>query len=71
VFAQGGRAWPRAEAFEGAVNIKGYSVEGIDGKATEMPLSVLFQHLPATVLKATVQGALKPARKRSRSTNLA
>jgi (1->4)-alpha-D-glucan 1-alpha-D-glucosylmutase len=66
-FAQGGRAWPRAETFEGAVNIKGYSVEGIDGKATEVPLSVLFQHLPATVLKAKVQGALKSTRRRGRS----
>jgi (1->4)-alpha-D-glucan 1-alpha-D-glucosylmutase len=67
-FSQGGRAWPRAEAFEGAVNLKGYSVEGI-GKAgaTELPLSALFQHLPATVLKAKFQGALKPVRKRSKS----
>jgi (1->4)-alpha-D-glucan 1-alpha-D-glucosylmutase len=66
-FSQGGRAWPRAEAFEGAVNIKGYSVEGIDGKAGELPLSVLFQQLPATVLKAKFQGALKHARKRSQA----
>ena len=68
-FSQGGRAWPRAEAFDGAVNIKGYSVEGIGGKAgaTELPLSVLFQHLPTTVLKAKFQGALKPVRKRSRA----
>jgi hypothetical protein len=42
-------------------------VEGIDGKATEVPLSVLFQHLPATVLKARVQDAPKSARKRGRS----
>jgi (1->4)-alpha-D-glucan 1-alpha-D-glucosylmutase len=68
-FSQGGRAWPRADAFDGAVNIKGYSVEGIGGKAgaTALPLSGLFQHLPTTVLKAKFQGALKPVRKRSRA----
>jgi (1->4)-alpha-D-glucan 1-alpha-D-glucosylmutase len=68
-FSQGGRAWPRADAFDGAVNIKGYSVEGIGGRAgaTELPLSVLFQHLPTTALKAKFQGALKPVRKRSRA----
>ena len=68
-FSQGGRAWPRAEAFEGAVNLGGYSVEGIGGKAgaTEVALSLLFQHLPATVLKARFRGALKPVRKRSRT----
>ncbi len=68
-FSQGGRAWPRAESFEGAVNIKGYSVEGIGDEAgdNEIPLSLLFQHLPATVLKAKFEDASKPARKRSRS----
>jgi (1->4)-alpha-D-glucan 1-alpha-D-glucosylmutase len=68
-FSQGGRAWPRAESFEGAVNLKGYSAEGIGGKtgASELPLSLLFQHLPATVLKAMLQGALNPVRKRSRA----
>jgi len=68
-FSQGGRAWPRAESFEGAVNITGYSVEGIGSKtgATELPLSLLFEHLPATVLKAKFEDASKPARKRSRS----
>jgi (1->4)-alpha-D-glucan 1-alpha-D-glucosylmutase len=67
-FSQSGRAWPRAESFEGAVNIKGYSVQGI-GKAgaTEIPLNLLFQHLPATVLKAKFQRALKPVRTRSKS----
>jgi (1->4)-alpha-D-glucan 1-alpha-D-glucosylmutase len=68
-FSQGGRAWPRAEAFDGAVDLKGYSVEGISGKpgATEVPLPVLFQQLPAAVLKAKFHGTLKPVRKRSRT----
>jgi (1->4)-alpha-D-glucan 1-alpha-D-glucosylmutase len=64
--SQGGRAWPGAAAFDGALQIKGYKVEGIHGAggATEAPLSVLFQRLPVTVLKARFEGALKPVRKR-------
>jgi (1->4)-alpha-D-glucan 1-alpha-D-glucosylmutase len=68
-FSQGGRVWPRAEAFDGALGLNGYSVEGIGGKANaaEVRLSALFQHLPAAVLKARFEGVLKPARKRSRT----
>jgi (1->4)-alpha-D-glucan 1-alpha-D-glucosylmutase len=64
-FSQGGRVWPRAEAFDGALNLKGYSVEsmGHEAGATEVRLSALFLHLPAVVLKARFEGALKPARK--------
>jgi len=67
--SQGGRVWPRAEAFDGALSLRGYSVEGIsdDADASEVSLSALFQHLPAAVLKAGFEGALKPARKRSRA----
>jgi (1->4)-alpha-D-glucan 1-alpha-D-glucosylmutase len=66
-FSQGGRAWPRAEAFDGTVNIEGYAVQGIGGAAaaSKLPLSLLFQDLPATVLKASFRGVLKPARTRS------
>jgi (1->4)-alpha-D-glucan 1-alpha-D-glucosylmutase len=56
-FSQGGRAWPRAEAYDGALNLSGYSVQGLGGKATEMRLSALFQHLPVAVLKARVKRA--------------
>jgi (1->4)-alpha-D-glucan 1-alpha-D-glucosylmutase len=69
-FSQGGRAWPRAEAFDGSLNVSGYFVEGIEGgkaDASEVRLSNLFRQLPAAVLKARFEGALKPARKRSRS----
>src|SRR6202163_1107662 len=66
-FSQGGRVWPRAEAFDGALGLNGYAVEGIGGKAAEVRLSALFQHLPAAVLKARFEGVLKPARKRSRT----
>jgi (1->4)-alpha-D-glucan 1-alpha-D-glucosylmutase len=63
--SQGGRAWPRAEAFDGSLNLDGYSVEGISDK--QIRLSVLFRDLPAAVLKATCKSALKPARRRVRA----
>jgi (1->4)-alpha-D-glucan 1-alpha-D-glucosylmutase len=47
--SQGGRAWPRAEDFDGAVDLGGYSVEGFGGRAS---LSQLFRQLPVTMLKA-------------------
>jgi (1->4)-alpha-D-glucan 1-alpha-D-glucosylmutase len=64
--SQGGRVWPGAAAFDGALQIKGYKVEGIqsEGGATETPLSALFRRLPVAVLKAKFQGAMKPIRKR-------
>jgi (1->4)-alpha-D-glucan 1-alpha-D-glucosylmutase len=66
--SQGGRVWPRADAFDGALNLKGYSVEGFvsEAGATEVRLSALFRDLPVAVLKARFEGALKPARKRNR-----
>jgi (1->4)-alpha-D-glucan 1-alpha-D-glucosylmutase len=69
-FSQGGRVWPRAEAFDGALGLSGYAVEGLGGgkaDAAEVRLSALFGHLPAAVLKARFEGALKPARKRGRA----
>jgi len=61
---QGGRVWPRAEAFDGSLSLAGYSLEGLAG--TELPLAALFRHLPAAVLKARFEGVVKPARKRAR-----
>jgi (1->4)-alpha-D-glucan 1-alpha-D-glucosylmutase len=61
-FAQGGRVWPDAEAFDGALNLDGYSVEGIE--STEPRLSSLFRNLPVAAFRARFEGALKPARKR-------
>ncbi|MDO9058970.1 MAG: hypothetical protein Q7U92_08130, partial [Bradyrhizobium sp.] len=66
-FSQGGRSWPRAEAFEGALGWNGYSVEGMDKGARELRLSGLFRHLPVAVLKARLEGPLKPSRKRLRA----
>jgi (1->4)-alpha-D-glucan 1-alpha-D-glucosylmutase len=67
--SQGGRVWPRADAYQGALRVKNYSVEGFgsETRATELPLAALFEHLPVAVLKAKFEGALKPSRKRNRS----
>jgi (1->4)-alpha-D-glucan 1-alpha-D-glucosylmutase len=56
-FSQGGRTWPRAEAYDGALRIDGYSVEGFKAGAPELRLAALFQHLPVAVLKARVKRA--------------
>jgi (1->4)-alpha-D-glucan 1-alpha-D-glucosylmutase len=67
-FSQGGRVWPPAEAFDAALDVSGYSVEGFaEADATELRLSGLFRHFPAAVLKARFVGAVKPARKRVRA----
>jgi (1->4)-alpha-D-glucan 1-alpha-D-glucosylmutase len=55
---EGGRAWPIANAYDGAIRVSGYSIEGHDGEARdELPLAGIFKHLPAAVLKATVETA--------------
>jgi (1->4)-alpha-D-glucan 1-alpha-D-glucosylmutase len=63
--SQGGRVWPNADGFEGSLNLRGYSVEGVDGgvNAAEVPLSELLRHLPVAVLKAKVTA--KPKRRRA------
>jgi (1->4)-alpha-D-glucan 1-alpha-D-glucosylmutase len=65
--SQGGRAWPRAEAFDATLNLNGYSIKGIGSKAGAVPLSALFRDLPVTVLKARYAGASKPVHKRTRA----
>jgi (1->4)-alpha-D-glucan 1-alpha-D-glucosylmutase len=51
---QGGRVWPDAEAYDGAIVTRGYSLEGIGGN--ELPLAHAFEYLPAAMLKAKVAG---------------
>jgi len=65
-FSQAGRVWPRAEAFDATLNLNGYAVHGFPREAGTVPLSALFRHLPAAVLKARVAGISKPGRKRLR-----
>jgi len=61
-FSQGGRAWPRAEGYDGSLDVGGYAVEGF-ADASKLRLSDLFQHLPAAALKARIVTA--PARTRA------
>jgi (1->4)-alpha-D-glucan 1-alpha-D-glucosylmutase len=65
--SQGGRSWPRAETFEGAVSLGDYSVEDADGTklTTQAPLALLLRHLPVTVLKARIETSAKPKRRRT------
>jgi (1->4)-alpha-D-glucan 1-alpha-D-glucosylmutase len=62
--SQAGRTWPRADAFDATLNLSGYTVKGLRSEAGAVPLSVLFRHLPAAVLKARYVGASKPAHQR-------
>jgi (1->4)-alpha-D-glucan 1-alpha-D-glucosylmutase len=62
--SQGGRVWPRAEDFQGTLNLAGYSVEG---RAAGVPLSLLFRHLPVAVMKARVKRAAGSKRKQIRA----
>jgi len=65
---QGGRVWPRADAFDGALDLKGTSLQSCcEGGAAEVRLSTLFRHLPAAVVKARFTGAIRPSRKRARA----
>jgi (1->4)-alpha-D-glucan 1-alpha-D-glucosylmutase len=66
-FSDGGRAWPRPQSYQAALNVNGYAVEGFaDGDASQLRLSDLLAHLPVAVVKARYHGAAKPARKRRR-----
>ena len=70
-FTDSGRTWPRAEAFDAALDATGYSVEGFaEADATQLRLSDLFRHLPAAVLKARLVSTTKPARKPARVPSL-
>ncbi|MFB9266393.1 malto-oligosyltrehalose synthase [Bradyrhizobium erythrophlei] len=62
-FTQGGRAWPRPEAFEGAIDVAGYALPGGE---TKIQLSTLFANLPVVVLKARVTSAARRNHKRAR-----
>jgi (1->4)-alpha-D-glucan 1-alpha-D-glucosylmutase len=67
-FSDGGRAWPRPESYDAALDVSGYSVQGFaDADASKLRLSDVLGHLPVTVLKARYHGATKPARKRNRA----
>ena len=66
--SQGGRTWPDAAAYDGALRVNGYSVQGAKGKVTtdELRLSDIFRHLPVAVLKARIKRAMSVSRAWSR-----
>jgi (1->4)-alpha-D-glucan 1-alpha-D-glucosylmutase len=66
-FTDGGRHWPRPEAYDAALDVGGYAVEGFaDADATELRLSDLLARLPVAVLRARFNGAARPVRRRER-----
>ncbi|WP_022723788.1 malto-oligosyltrehalose synthase, partial [Rhodopseudomonas sp. B29] len=52
--SDGGRHWPRGDAFEGEVKLDGLSVEGAE--AGVLRLSDIFRTIPAAVRRAEVSG---------------
>jgi (1->4)-alpha-D-glucan 1-alpha-D-glucosylmutase len=62
-FSDHGRAWPRADAFDAAVQLGGYAAEGFAG-ARELAVSSLFVHLPAAIVKARAEAAASQLRSR-------
>jgi (1->4)-alpha-D-glucan 1-alpha-D-glucosylmutase len=65
-FSQGGRIWPRREAFDAALDLDGYSVESshLKARTSKVDIAALFQHVPAVVMKARFKGASKAAQAR-------
>ncbi|WP_024506422.1 malto-oligosyltrehalose synthase [Bradyrhizobium sp. ARR65] len=64
-FTQDGRTWPRAEQFEGSIDLRGLRLEGAQARSGEISLSSLFVHFPAAVLKARSEAPTKRIRQRA------
>jgi (1->4)-alpha-D-glucan 1-alpha-D-glucosylmutase len=64
-FTQGGRNWPKADAFDASINVQGFAIEGAADAGAEIRVASLFQQLPAAVLKASVVSAARPARRKA------
>jgi (1->4)-alpha-D-glucan 1-alpha-D-glucosylmutase len=62
-FSQAGRAWPTAAQLDATITMDGLSVEGVADTGHVLPLSTLFQQMPAAVLKAR-STATSPTRRR-------
>lgn len=58
----GGRNWPQAEAWEGAIVVPGYSFDGVKGTTLEWPLSQAFEQMPVAVRTASYHGSQKRSR---------
>jgi (1->4)-alpha-D-glucan 1-alpha-D-glucosylmutase len=64
-FTQGGRSWPKADAFDASINVQGFAIEGDADAGTALRASSLFQPLPVAVLRGNVVSAARPARKKA------
>jgi (1->4)-alpha-D-glucan 1-alpha-D-glucosylmutase len=62
---QGGRNWPKADAFDASINVQGFAVENDADSGAALRASSLFQPLPVAVLRASVVSAARPARKKA------
>jgi (1->4)-alpha-D-glucan 1-alpha-D-glucosylmutase len=62
---QGGRNWPKADAFDASIHVRGFAIDGDPDAGTEIRVASLFRPLPAVVLKASVVGATRPARRKA------
>ena len=60
-FTQGGRVWPKAETFEGAIDLTDSGIE----TTAELALPALFAHMPVAVVRATSAAPAKSAGKRA------
>ncbi len=58
-FTDGGRVWPRADAFDAAVHVPGFSAPAIQQDV--LAVSSLFTHLPAAVIPARSEAPANPA----------
>ncbi|HEX5233242.1 MAG TPA: malto-oligosyltrehalose synthase [Bradyrhizobium sp.] len=69
--SEGGRVWPRADAFDASLDLRGFKVEGVTEptSGTELRLAALFRHLPVAVLKARYETPTSPERKHRRAEN--
>jgi (1->4)-alpha-D-glucan 1-alpha-D-glucosylmutase len=65
-FSDSGRAWPQAQAFDGAIDLNDFYVEGpAITAARELRFAAIFQDLPVAVLKARTGALSKTVRRRS------
>jgi (1->4)-alpha-D-glucan 1-alpha-D-glucosylmutase len=64
-FTQEGRAWPKADALDATVDLRGFAVEGDADAGVNIRVSSLFRPLPVAILKANVVSAARPARRKA------
>jgi (1->4)-alpha-D-glucan 1-alpha-D-glucosylmutase len=59
-----GRSWPGADAWQGSIVAKGYTVEDDDrnGAAFEWPLRNLFKYAPVAIRRATIKSRMRRTR---------